>query len=433
MATERYFDKSIIEYGATVGMTVRHLRKTKNMAKSIFGDWKRYAVAACTLLTAAALLDSGAFAAGRLVGQSQLGITALDVETGKEVLLGPGVSGYLIAFATAVDPAAHKMYVERSDNHLLSIDTLNGAIADIGLLNTALNSFVFEPSDKSLVGLGSNSLVKIDVSTCKETLIASDSGTYYAAAIALDSTNNLLYLEETEGSTTNLVVFNTDTGFKTQIGPLPNPVGSFAFVQENQTLVGLVSGEVLKINTQTATETILKTVPAGYYIATAFASDAQRIYMEESTSAGTELVAYDTTSGEKTSIAVLENPLGSFVFDPTPLDYNPDPKNEGVPDCPNGCVSNPINTATGNKFQTETDFVGASNTGLSLKRYYNNQDTSTSPFGPNWRDTWHRSLSVSTDGNTVTVTREDGRVDTFKKNTSGAAVSIPDANIYVGN
>jgi RHS repeat-associated protein len=80
-----------------------------------------------------------------------------------------------------------------------------------------------------------------------------------------------------------------------------------------------------------------------------------------------------------------------------------------------GCErADPINAATGNSFQTETDFTGAANTGLSLVRYYNSQDGSVTPFGARWRSTWHRGLMVS--GNTVTVTRADGRQDIFTKN-----------------
>ncbi|MGH6812103.1 MAG: DUF6531 domain-containing protein, partial [Methylocella sp.] len=86
-------------------------------------------------------------------------------------------------------------------------------------------------------------------------------------------------------------------------------------------------------------------------------------------------------------------------------------------------VGDPINAATGNKLQTETDFAGAANTGLSLVRYYNSQDTSATAFGTLWRSPWHRGLRVS--GNTVTVTRADGRQDIFT-NKSGVYSSDPD-------
>ena len=81
---------------------------------------------------------------------------------------------------------------------------------------------------------------------------------------------------------------------------------------------------------------------------------------------------------------------------------------------PNANCGNPINAATGNKLQIETDYVGAANTGLSLTRYYNSMDTGVTPFGAGWRSPWHRGLVVS--GNTVTVTRSDGRQDIFFNN-----------------
>jgi uncharacterized protein DUF6531 len=78
------------------------------------------------------------------------------------------------------------------------------------------------------------------------------------------------------------------------------------------------------------------------------------------------------------------------------------------------CAScgDPINAATGNSFQTESDFRGAPNTGLALTRYYNSQDTTSSAFGAAWHSTWHRSLNLSTAGMAI-VTRADGREDTF--------------------
>ncbi len=81
--------------------------------------------------------------------------------------------------------------------------------------------------------------------------------------------------------------------------------------------------------------------------------------------------------------------------------------------CPSCNVGNPINAASGNKVQTETDFVGASQTGLSLARTYNSQDKGVSAFGAQWRDAWHRGLTIT--ATTVTVTRADGRQDIFTK------------------
>lgn len=91
---------------------------------------------------------------------------------------------------------------------------------------------------------------------------------------------------------------------------------------------------------------------------------------------------------------------------------------------PNADVGNPINAATGNKFQAETDFVGAANTGLGLRRYYNSQDVTSSAFGAGWHSTWHRGLNVY--GIYIVVTRDDGQQDTFTNNGSGVYTADPD-------
>ena len=109
---------------------------------------------------------------------------------------------------------------------------------------------------------------------------------------------------------------------------------------------------------------------------------------------------------------------------PTSIQFTTSPKNLGNP-CP--CDGNPINSGTGNKYQDETDFVGAASTGVELHRYYNSEDTTTTGFGANWRSTWHRGLSFP---NTTTIksTRADGRVDSYTQNSTGLWVSDPDVN-----
>jgi RHS repeat-associated protein len=99
---------------------------------------------------------------------------------------------------------------------------------------------------------------------------------------------------------------------------------------------------------------------------------------------------------------------------PTPPMTPAADSNRNCPSVPNAFCGNPVNAATGNKLQIETDFTGAANTGLSLKRTYNSQDTGVTPFGARWRSQWRSGLVVS--GNTVTVTRSDGQQNVFTKN-----------------
>ncbi len=90
-------------------------------------------------------------------------------------------------------------------------------------------------------------------------------------------------------------------------------------------------------------------------------------------------------------------------------------------------VGNPINAATGNKFEAETDITCATHTGINLTRYYNSQDTSASPFGKGWHSTWHRGLKVN--GTTVTVTRADGEQNIFTQSSTSANVYIADPDV----
>ncbi len=81
-------------------------------------------------------------------------------------------------------------------------------------------------------------------------------------------------------------------------------------------------------------------------------------------------------------------------------------------------VGDPIDVATGNLYEAETDFVGAANTGLSLIRYYNSQSNTVGAFGAGWQDMWHRSLKSAQSSN-PTYTRADGRQEVFTATYNG--------------
>jgi RHS repeat-associated protein len=130
-------------------------------------------------------------------------------------------------------------------------------------------------------------------------------------------------------------------------------------------------------------------------------------------------VPFDSASGSLIPVTVTVSGANS-PSSPSQTDTN------NLGDCRCTGEGNPINSATGNKFQVETDFVGAAHTGLELRRYYNSQDTTSTPFGANWHSTWYRAIA-SPDSNTAKVTREDGRSDTFTKNASG--VWTPQPNV----
>lgn len=105
--------------------------------------------------------------------------------------------------------------------------------------------------------------------------------------------------------------------------------------------------------------------------------------------------------------------------DPTTPATEQQAENEGI-DCEKeiSCIGNPINVATGNKYQAETDFTGGAHTGITLTRYYNSQDNTVTQFGANWRSTWDREI-VKIDDTTVHVIRDNGRTYIFKQNGNG--------------
>jgi len=134
-----------------------------------------------------------------------------------------------------------------------------------------------------------------------------------------------------------------------------------------------------------------------------------------------QIVGYGLTGG-----VLGYGDIHAFLLTPTFTTISP--KNIGLadPHCPSVCEGNPINAATGNKFQAETDYVGGAATHLELNRYYNSQDTTALGFGRNWHSSWHRSLAKLSDY-LVKITRADGRVDTFRKDVaSGAWQADPD-------
>jgi RHS repeat-associated protein len=78
-----------------------------------------------------------------------------------------------------------------------------------------------------------------------------------------------------------------------------------------------------------------------------------------------------------------------------------------------GC-GDPIDFATGNKYEAEVDYAGAGPLPLILARYYNSSDTTgvVHRFGLKWRGSYNRTLTF-TSATVVTATRDDSKVLTF--------------------
>ncbi|AYF89903.1 RHS repeat protein [Pseudomonas sp. DY-1] len=98
---------------------------------------------------------------------------------------------------------------------------------------------------------------------------------------------------------------------------------------------------------------------------------------------------------------------------------NPD-KQKGSPppsECasPTGFRGNPINSAVGNKFQTEADYTDPQNSELSFGRFYNSIDGL-------WRHSYSTRIRIAT--NLITFVQNDGRETHFTLE-SGNARAIP--------
>jgi len=90
------------------------------------------------------------------------------------------------------------------------------------------------------------------------------------------------------------------------------------------------------------------------------------------------------------------------------------PEDEATEDT--GCAGdngagNPCNVATGNKYQSETDF---NNSSLVFRRSYNSQNLVNLGLGMGWRHNYQRKLSV--DGNTLIRISGNGRGEPWIKN-----------------
>ncbi|MCP4410444.1 MAG: RHS repeat protein, partial [Gammaproteobacteria bacterium] len=99
-------------------------------------------------------------------------------------------------------------------------------------------------------------------------------------------------------------------------------------------------------------------------------------------------------------------------------------KNLGKPEfCPEG---NPINQATGNKFQLETDYDSPVAGGLNFRRYYNSLAPTHGSLGTHWRSTYDRRLDTRYHESTLTMIREDGKRHLFWQPNAGGWQGEPD-------
>lgn len=100
-------------------------------------------------------------------------------------------------------------------------------------------------------------------------------------------------------------------------------------------------------------------------------------------------------------------------------------KNLGTP---KQCVGNPCNPATGNKYQSETDYRSPDNR-LTFTRAYNSGGSKDIGLGYGWSSS--ATVYFEVNGTTLTVWQGDGRGEPFTKNASGVWQGDADSELIL--
>ncbi|HEX7297382.1 MAG TPA: RHS repeat-associated core domain-containing protein [Solirubrobacteraceae bacterium] len=106
------------------------------------------------------------------------------------------------------------------------------------------------------------------------------------------------------------------------------------------------------------------------------------------------------------------------------------PGNDAAPDVRRSCAGKPVDCASGNQFEVQTDLtVGGRGLGLDLLRTYNSRaassETSPGPFGYGWTASYSDRLLVEPDQRRATVVQSDGSHVIFGLGDDGS-ISAPD-------
>lgn len=94
---------------------------------------------------------------------------------------------------------------------------------------------------------------------------------------------------------------------------------------------------------------------------------------------------------------------------------------------------NPINSATGNKYEVQTDFKGAGERSLVFQRFYNSNPSDPTHLGLNWRSTYDRSLALVwlptySAAQVAALSRPDGKRLYFQPLGAEWVANSPDTN-----
>jgi RHS repeat-associated protein len=128
------------------------------------------------------------------------------------------------------------------------------------------------------------------------------------------------------------------------------------------------------------------------------------------------------------TLSVSGSVNGCSASDSMVVYYQPTPpieqKNAGEPEICNG--TNPVNDATGNKFQQELDYQGGGRFPLQFIRYYNSAYSDVRALGKSWRHNYERGLYFNSAKTEAYIIRPSGQAYRFSKSGS---IWISDADI----
>lgn len=112
----------------------------------------------------------------------------------------------------------------------------------------------------------------------------------------------------------------------------------------------------------------------------------------------------------------VASPTGEIWCVGSQLNDIKDQEQDGMPDCENA-KGNPINTATGNKYQSEVDYVDAAGR-LVLQRHFNSRTSIGGSAGSVWSTNFDARLDLESGGSQLWVVarRPDGAGVSFKPN-----------------
>ncbi|WP_329959148.1 RHS repeat-associated core domain-containing protein [Methylomonas rapida] len=120
------------------------------------------------------------------------------------------------------------------------------------------------------------------------------------------------------------------------------------------------------------------------------------------------------------TLSVSGSVNGCSASDSMVVYYQPAPpteqKNAGEPEICNG--TNPVNDATGNKFQQELDYQGSGHFPLQFIRYYNSAYSDVRALGKSWRHNYERELYFNSAKTAAYIIRPSGQAYRFSKSGS---------------